>query len=495
MRDQDDTSPGPAPGSGRCHLLIRGGSVIDGSGAAPVEADVAVESDRIAAVGALSGWTADEVVEASGLAVAPGFIDVHTHDDRAVLATPDMAFKVSQGVSTVIAGNCGISLAPFRPGDAFPDPLSLLGSPDDFFPDVAAYRETLSARPPGVNLGLLTGHGTLRAEALGEHYTQAAGEDGIAVMGARLREALAQGSLGLSSGLAYPGSAAATTGEVVQLARHISDFENALYVTHMRDEGDQVLEALDEAFEIAGKARLPVVVSHHTCAGRKNSGRSRETLAVIDAAAERQAVGLDVYPYTASSTVLLPEMVAEAEDVLVAFSEAYPETAGRRLAEVAAEWGCSEDEAARRLYPAGGIYFEMDEGDLERILAYPRTMIGSDGLPGMAHPHPRLWGTFPRVLARYVRDKGLLSIEAAVHRMTGLPAQTFRLADRGLLRPGAFADIVLFDPATVADRATYAEPQVPADGIHSVMVNGLPVWRAGAPTGERPGRFLARAEA
>jgi N-acyl-D-amino-acid deacylase len=495
MRDQDDTSPDPGTGSGRSHLLIRGGLVVDGSGAPPVAADVAVEGDRIAALGALSDWTADEVVEAGGLAVAPGFIDVHTHDDRAVLETPDMAFKVSQGVSTVIAGNCGISLAPFRPGGAFPDPLSLLGAPDHFFPDVAAYRAALSAHPPAVNLGLLTGHGMLRAEALGDRYTQAAGKDGVAAMGGRLREALAQGSLGLSSGLAYPGSAAATTEEVVQLARHISDFENALYVTHMRDEGDHVLEALDEAFEIGEEARLPVLISHHKCAGRKNYGRSRETLAVIDAAAQRQIVGLDVYPYTASSTVLLPEMVAGAEDVLVAFSEAYPEAAGRRLAEVAAEWGCSDEAAARRLYPAGGIYFEMDEADLERILAYPRTMIGSDGLPGMTPPHPRLWGTFPRVLARYVRDKGLLSLEAAVHRMTGLPARTFRLADRGLLRPGGFADIVLFDPATVADRATFEEPQVPATGIEIVLVNGIPVWRAGAATGERPGRFLPRAEA
>ena len=482
----------PAP-TGRAQLLIRGGRIIDGSGAAGFTADLAIEGDRIVALGALSGWTAEEVIDAGGRAVAPGFIDVHTHDDRAVLETPDMAFKVSQGVATVIAGNCGISLAPFRPGAAFPPPLGLLAPPDGFFPSVAAYRTALEARPAAVNLGLLTGHGALRAEALGADYRRPAEEDEVEAMGGRLREALAQGSLGLSTGLAYPGSAAAGTEEVVGLARHVDGFANALYVTHMRDEGDRVLESLEETFDIGRRAALPVVVSHHKCAGPRNYGRARETLAAIDAAGRRQPVGLDVYPYTASSTVLLPDMLEDAEDILVAFSDPYPEAAGRRLAEIAAEWGCDQADAVARLQPAGGIFFQMDEGDLQRILAYPKTMIGSDGLPGMSHPHPRLWGTFPRVLGRYVREKRLLGLEAAVHRMTGLAAQTFRLAGRGLLRPGFFADIVIFDPATVADRATFDEPQVPAAGIEAVIVNGQPAWRAGAATGSRAGRFIARA--
>jgi N-acyl-D-amino-acid deacylase len=186
-------------------------------------------------------------------------------------------------------------------------------------------------------------------------------------------------------------------------------------------------------------------------------------------------------------------MLEDAEDVLVGSSEGHPEMAGRRLAEVAAEWGCDEPEAARRLHPAGAIYFQMDEADLERILAYPRTMVGSDGLPGMAHPHPRLWGTFPRVLGRYVRDKGVLGLEDAVHRMTGLTAETFRIAERGFLRPGCFADVVLFDPDSVEDRATFEVPCVAAAGIHALFVNGQPVWREGAVTGARPGRFLPRA--
>jgi N-acyl-D-amino-acid deacylase len=481
--------------TGRAQLILRGGTVIDGSGAAPRRADVAVEGGRIAAVGELSGWRADEEVDAAGCAVAPGFIDVHTHDDRAALANPAMDFKVSQGVTTVIAGNCGISLAPFRPGESFPEPTALLGGPDEFFPTVAAYRAALDRAPPALNLGLLTGHGMLRVEALGRDFDRAAGPQEIEAMGTRLREALAEGSLGLSSGLDYPNSCAASTDEVVALAKQISSASNALYVSHIRNEGDEVMEALEEAFAIGRGADLPVVISHHKCAGPKNHGRSRETLAAIEAAAEGQAVGLDVYPYTASSTVLLADHAAEATDVLIAASAPHPEAAGRWLKDLVAEWGCSEAEAIERLKPAGAIYFQMADEDLERILAYPRTMVGSDGLPGMAHPHPRLWGTFPRVLGRYVRDKGLLSLEQAVHKMTGLPARTYHLADRGLIQPGYFADLTVFDPATIVDRATYEDPERPADGIRQVLVNGTPVWASDGTTGQRPGRFLARAEA
>ena len=234
MADNTAATPGH---TGRAQLILRGGTVIDGSGAAPRRADVAVEGGRIAAVGELSGWRADEEVDAAGCAVAPGFIDVHTHDDRAALANPAMDFKVSQGVTTVIAGNCGISLAPFRPGESFPEPTALLGGPDEFFPTVAAYRAALDRAPPALNLGLLTGHGMLRVEALGRDFDRAAGPQEIEAMGTRLREALAEGSLGLSSGLDYPNSCAASTDEVVALARHISDASNALYVSHIRDEG------------------------------------------------------------------------------------------------------------------------------------------------------------------------------------------------------------------------------------------------------------------
>jgi N-acyl-D-amino-acid deacylase len=479
--------------TGRCHLIVEGGLVVDGSGSPAFRADLAVEGGRIAALGELVGWRADQRIDASGLVVAPGFIDVHTHDDLAALREPDFAAKVSQGVTTVIAGNCGISLAPFERGDVLPPPVGMLGSAADFaYPSLAAYREALARARPALNIAMLTGHGMLRVEALGEGDERSAEPLEIEAMAARLGQALDEGSLGLSTGLGYPNSRAASTEEVLALARTMAGREDVLYVSHMRDEGDHVLEAIDETLTISAGADVPAVISHHKCAGPRNYGRSRETLARIEAAAASQPVGLDVYPYTASSTVLLPEMLRETEDVLITHSASHPEAGGRRLAEVADEFGCSEAEAAERLAPAGAIYFQMDEGDLRRILAYPRTMIGSDGLPGSDHPHPRLWGTFPRVLGRYVRGEGLLTLQEAVRRMTGLSADTFRLRDRGYLRPGAVADLVLFDADRIEDRATFAEPKTPAAGIHLVLVNGKSVWRDGAPTGERPGGFLAR---
>ena len=483
-----------APSQGRCHLLIRGGRVIDGTGGPSQVADLAVEGDRVAAIGRLSGWRADEVIDAAGLAVAPGFIDVHTHDDHAVLTSPAMEAKTSQGVATVIAGNCGLSLAPFRPGPAFPPPLELLGQPEVFaYPSLAAYRSRLEASPPAVNVGHLTGHGMLRVEQLGGAYDRSATGEEVEAMGARLREALEDGSLGLSSGLDYPSSGAASTQEVLMLARELSAQPNTLYVSHIRDESEAVLEALEEAFAIGRGARVPAVISHHKCAGIENFGRSVETLAAIEAAAARQEVGLDVYPYTASSTVLLADHLAHSTDVIVTDSLSEPAAAGRHLAEIAADWGCSEVEAVERLRPAGAIYFQMDEGDLERIMAYERTMIGSDGLPGAAHPHPRLWGTFPRVLGRYVREKGLLSLEQAVHRMTGLSAATFRLKERGCLKPGFHADVAVFDPQKIIDRASYQHPCQPAEGLHLLLVNGQVVRRGGHQSAARPGRFLARA--
>ena len=235
-----------------------------------------------------------------------------------------------------------------------------------------------------------------------------------------------------------------------------------------------------------------MVISHHKCAGTNNFGRSTETLGLIETAREHQQVGLDAYPYTAGSTVLLPELIDSCERVIVTWSTSRPEFAGRDLAEVAQELGCSAREAAERLQPGGGIYFMMDEADVRRILSYPHTMIGSDGLPHDQHPHPRLWGTFARVLGHYAREVGLFSLEDAVRRMTGLPAETFGLKGRGVLRAGAYADLVIFDPATIAARATYDTPIQPAAGIDLVMTNGVEVWGPNGASGARPGRALRR---
>jgi N-acyl-D-amino-acid deacylase len=266
----------------------------------------------------------------------------------------------------------------------------------------------------------------------------------------------------------------------------------AIHTTHMRDESDHVMDSLNETFRIGREADVPVVISHHKVTGKHNFGRTRETLAAIDAARRTQPIAIDVYPYIASSTILKPEWTAIARRVLVTWSKAMPDAGGRDLADIAREMGVDMKEAAQRLLPAGAIYFTMDEDDVQRVLSWPEAMIGSDGLPHDIHPHPRLWGTFPRVLGHYSRDLKLFSLEEAVRRMTSLTAQCFGLADRGVLRKGAYADLVVFDAEKIIDRATFEQPKLPAAGIDLVLVNGAAVWRDGAATGNRPGRALRR---
>jgi N-acyl-D-amino-acid deacylase len=471
--------------------VIRNGQVIDGTGGAAFPADVGIAGNRIVAVGNIAAAPGQAVIDAAGKAVAPGFIDVHTHDDRALLNTPDMMMKVSQGVTTVIVGNCGVSLAPLSLEAPPPAPLDLIGDQAAFrYPTFAAYFEELDRHPPAVNVVGLVGHSTLRVGTM-DHLDRAATSDEIAIMRQRLGEALDAGAIGLSTGLAYPPAEQAPTSEIIALTELLKP-AGAIYTTHMRDESDHVLESLEESFEIGRAADVPVVISHHKTAGRRNFGRSRDTLSKIDRAMALQPVGLDAYPYVAASTVLDPKWIDSAERILVTWSRSVPEQAGRDLANIAKDWGVSQATAAQRLQPAGAVYFTMDEGDVRRILSFPHTMIGSDGLPHDTHPHPRLWGTFPRVLGHYCREVKLFPLAEAVRRMTGLPAQRFGLANRGRIAVGAYADIVLFDPATVIDRATFEAPMTPAAGIDLVVVNGQVVWREGAATGARAGRALRR---
>ena len=478
-------------GAGQYDVLFRGGTVIDGTGAPRVRADVAVAGERIAATGRLDGARAARTIDATERIVSPGFIDAHTHDDNLLLVDPAMTPKTSQGVTTVIAGNCGVSLAPLTPGRPVPPPLDLLGGPGDFrYPRFADYVAALDRAPPAANAGLLVGHSALRLDTMDDVDRPATSPE-IDAMRARLAEGMEAGALGFSTGLIYGPNRAATTDEVAAVAE-VAGAAGGLYVTHMRNEHDGVEEALEEAFEIGRRAGAGVVISHHKCAGRQNFGRSRDTLALIEKARASQAVGLDVYPYTAGSTVLLADMVEKAERVIVTWSEPHPEYAGRDLADAAAALGLDTLSAVERLSPAGGIYFMMDEADVRRIIAYEHSMIGSDGLPHDRHPHPRLWGTFPRVLGHYARDLGLLTLEDAVRRMTGLSAAQFGLAERGTVRAGAYADLVMFDAETVADRATFEAPTRPAAGIDIVMVNGAIVRDGGRATGERPGRALRR---
>jgi N-acyl-D-amino-acid deacylase len=475
----------------RYDLVLRGGTVLDGTGAAGVTADLAIAGGRIAAIEKLPQGSGASEIDVAGLAVAPGFIDVHTHDDRALLSRPDMAPKVSQGVTTVIAGNCGVSLAPMIERSELPPPLDLIGSAEQFrFRRFAEYMEALDAAPAAANAALLVGHSTLRACTM-DRFDRVASEREIEAMRQRLAEALDAGAIGLSSGLWYAPANAAPKSELVALAQTLHG-AGAIYTTHMREEGDHVLESLDETFAVGREADIPVVISHHKVIGTPNFGRTEETLPKIKAAMAQQPIGLDAYPYIASSTVLRKENIARAIKILITWSKPHPDATGRELAEIAQQWGVSQEQAADRLQPAGAIYFMMSEADVRRVLAFEHTMIGSDGLPHDRHPHPRLWGTFARVLGHYCRDEKLFPLAEAVRRMTGLPAQRFGLSGRGRLAPGAHADVTVFDPDTIIDRASFAEPTTPAAGIHLVLVNGEAVWRDGAATGARPGRALRR---
>jgi N-acyl-D-amino-acid deacylase len=473
-------------------LVIRNATVIDGTRAPRYQADIGVHAGKIAAIGKIPEKGKSEL-NATGKIAAPGFIDAHTHDDRLMLSSPDMSPKVSQGVTTVVAGNCGISLAPAPKGMRAPVavPLDLLDGEGSWFRfgTFRQYVQELKAKPAATNCALLVGHSMLRVQTM-DAVDQPASKAEIGKMRGLVAEAMEAGAIGLSTGLYYEPARAAPTEEVIEICRPLSE-HHGIYCTHMRDEGDRVVDSLEESFRTGRELGVPVVISHHKVIGTANHGRSAETLPIIEKAMRSQPVGLDCYPYHASSTILSAGRTSNAMKVLVTWSRPHPEFAGMELTEVASKMKVSIQEAVERLVPAGAIYFSMDEKDVQRILKFDSTMIGSDGLPHDAAPHPRLWGTFPRVLGHYARGLGLFSLETAVHKMTGLTAKTFGFADRGVLKPGYAADITIFDPQ-VDETATFEKPIQAAKGIETVMVNGKIVWRDGRPTGARPGQVLSR---
>jgi N-acyl-D-amino-acid deacylase len=477
-----------------CDTLIRNARVIDGSGGDSQAVDVAIAGDRICAVGRHLGYSASQMVDGNGQVLAPGFVDVHTHDDTTVIRTPEMLPKLSQGVTTVVVGNCGISAAPVQLAGAPPDPMNLLGDASAFcYPTFGSYVAAIDAAHPAVNVAALVGHTALRNNHM-DRLDRAASVAEIEAMRAQLREALDCGAFGLSSGLAYLSANAASTEEVLALAGPLAA-AGAIYTTHLRSETESIIEAMSEAFQIGSECAVPVVISHLKCAGVDNWGRSGEVLRTLEAVRTSQAVGWDCYPYAAGSSTLDLRQVDERVETMITWSESHPDMAGRTLAEIADDWQISQIEAAERLRPAGAIYHSISEEDMRRILSHPATMIGSDGLPNDPRPHPRLWGTFPRVLGRYSRDERLFPLAEAVHKMTGMPAARFGLSGRGLIREGYHADLVLFDPETIRDTATYANPVCAAEGIAAVWVNGVLSYRDHAPTGERGGRFLRRTTA
>ena len=471
--------------------LFRNVTVIDGSGGAEYRADVAVRGEQIVAIAPALDVEAEQVIDGEGRVLAPGFIDVHTHDDINVIRIPAYLPKISQGITTVIVGNCGISAACATIGDEVPDPMNLLGEKPHFiYPDVAAYAHEVERARPAINVGTLIGHTTLRNNHM-DNLFRTATESEVTLMREQLRAALGQGALGLSTGLAYASANHATTEEVMALAEVLAA-ENGIYTTHLRSEFEPILDALDEAFRIGRHGRVPVVVSHHKCAGAKNWGRTRETLAFFDKMRQRQEIGCDCYPYSASSSTLDMKQITDEFDIVITWSEPHPEVAGQTLAQIADGWRMTLHEAGKRLMPAGAIYYNMDEQDVRRVLSYPVTMIGSDGLPNDPMPHPRLWGAFPRVLGHYCREERLFPLTQAIHKMTGLSAARFQLPRRGLIKVGYYADLVLFDPLTIKDVASFADPKQPAAGIEAVMVNGVMSYDDNKQVTGRAGRFLRR---
>lgn len=490
-------------------VLIDRATVYDGSGGAPFVGDVAVRGERIAAVGDLAG-AAGSRIDGRGLALAPGFIDVHSHDDFAVVLAPSMDFKVMQGVTTDVVGNCGAAPAPYAAAAR----LFRTFHPEGGFPTWEGHRgylEHLDREPASLNVAVLVGHNSLRLGAMGTAARPpSAGE--LGQMSDWLDEGLEAGAVGFSTGLIYEPGRHAATEEIEALAARAAA-AGALYATHMRDEAAGLLDSVRETLGIGERSGAAVQISHHKATGRANWGRVRDSLALID---EARARGIDAtadqYPYTSGSTTLHAVVQNNGvgtsgkegalgriapDELRFASVPCRPAWEGRTLEDVAGELGLAPDAAAERVLreePKTVVILEVvSEDDIHTVLRHPTTMIGSDGLPASgSKPHPRLYGTFPRVLGRYVRQLGVLPLAEAIHRMTGLPAAKFRLADRGAIRAGAFADLVLFDPAAIADEGTYAEPRRPPRGVAQVFVNGTRVVADGVHTGARPGRALRR---
>ncbi len=496
-------------------LLIQNGKIFDGAGNPWFYGDIAVRGDTIAAIGHLSQAKAALKIDAKGLAVAPGFIDIHSHGRRGIFDVPDAANYLHEGVTTIIEGPDGSSPIPLAP-----------------------FLEKVGATPISVNFASFVGHGSLRSTVMGLVNRKSTPEE-LDKMKALARQAMLDGAVGLSTGLFYVPGNYADTQEVIEIAKVVGAM-GGFHQSHMRDETDAIEDSVRETIRIGEEGHLPTQITHHKVIGSANWGKSIQTLKLVEEARARGVdVTIDQYPYTASSTgiaALFPqwslaggnqavierlhapdarlkiktEIVHNIKDgrgggdpknVVIVNCGFDPSLAGKSLSDLTKTRGVTVNidnaaETAMSLQEKGGcsaVYHAIDEADIERIMRSPYTMIASDGdIPvfGKQAPHPRSYGTFARVLGVYVRERKVITLQDAIHRMSGMPAERLQFGDRGLLRPGLKADIVVFDPATVADRATFDKPHQYSVGFEHVIVNGKLALKNGGVTSERPGRVL-----
>ena len=515
-------------------LLIRGGSVIDGTGAPATRADVAITNGRITDVGLFTGRRALRMIDARDQIVSPGFIDIHSHSDESMFVNSALESALHQGVTLVVCGNCGGSSAPLsglaaEEADREYGRLGVQRTWTHFY----EYADAVEQNGASINVCSYVGHGTLRMCVMGAEARPPTPAE-LTAMRQLLSRALEEGAVGLASGLIYPPSAYGTTDELASLCE-IVRAHGGLYASHIRNEGAELLAAVEENIEIGRRSRVRVQLSHHKASGKANWGKVKESVALIE---DARKAGVDVqadqYPYTASSTglaVTIPNWVHEGgsamltqrlrdpavrarirdestetgrawDRIVIARARHRPEYSGKTVADLAKaankdplEWACDtlvEHEGAVDI-----IHHSMSEDDVRFVMRQPWIAIGSDsranapyGPLSFGKPHPRSYGTFPRVLGHYARDENVVSLEDAIRKMTSLTARHMRLRDRGEVRVGAWADLVVFDPARVRDTATYDDPHRFPDGIEHVVVNGALAVEQGETTNERAGRFL-----
>jgi len=534
--------------AGSFDLVIKGGRVIDGTGNPWCRKDVGIVEGRIKRVGHIGEHTGKKI-EAEGMIISPGFVDLHNHSDRSILAYPDAENYIMQGVTTAVIGNCGLSLAPVNP-----DNLDLLkrynaaalkpGFDYGFeWRTLAEYYEKVERQGISLNLAPLVGHGAVRLAVKGFDSSEASREE-MSKMKRLIVQSLEEGAFGMSTGLIYPPGSYSNTEELVQLASILRQY-GGIYTTHMRNEGDRLMESVEEAIRIGEENDIPVEISHHKATGRPNWGKVTGTLRVMEQARQRGVeVNCDMYPYTAGSTTItatLPTWVLEGgiEKMLERLKDKETrESIKKELAEGSvtgansirnAGWhniliaGCPskkeyEGESLEEILkkenrfdnPYEGLFnllleiegnatmitFGMDEDDVRTVMSSPLSSIGSDSsatAPAAGgKPHPRAYGTFPRFLGKYVREEKLLPLEEGIRKITSLPAGKVGLESRGLVKEGFWADVVIFDPATIKDKATYDNPHQYPAGIYYVIVNGQVVVDHGRLTSVRSGKVLRR---